>query len=116
MRIDIQARGFSLTESLLDAVERRAEDFRLAFPDLSPQIQVRLFDVNGDRGGIDKGCLLHARIGQGGRAVVASELDSDMYRAIQAAFTRLDKATRTTLKRRYRTRRDSLRLMTEASL
>ena len=63
MRIDVQARGFSLTDSLLGAVERRAADFRTAFPDLQPQIQVRLFDVNGQRGGIDKGCLLHARLG-----------------------------------------------------
>ena len=115
MRIDIQARGFSLTESLLEAVERRADDFRSAFPDLTPQIQVRLFDVNGQRGGVDKGCLLHARIGDGNRAVVASELDSDLYRAINSAFTRLDKATRTTLRRRYRTRRDSLKLMTETN-
>jgi ribosome hibernation promoting factor len=114
MRIDIQARGFSLTEALLGAVEQRAEDYRLAFPDLSPQIQVRLFDVNGRRGGIDKGCLLHARIGDGSNALVASDLDSDMYCAISAAFARLDRATRTSLRRRYRVRRDSPRLTTEA--
>jgi ribosome-associated translation inhibitor RaiA len=115
MRIDIQARGFSLTEGLLEAVEQRAEDYRAAFPDLQPQIQVRLFDVNGTRGGIDKGCLLHARIGRGRNAVIASDLDSDLYHAINAAFARLDRATRTSLRRRYRDRRDTLPLATETA-
>jgi ribosome-associated translation inhibitor RaiA len=70
---------------------------------------VRLFDVNGVRGGIDKGCLLHARIGLNRRAVVATDVDNDLYHAIQAAFARLDRATRTTVRRRYRIRRDSPR-------
>ncbi len=78
MHIDIQARGFSLTEFLLAAVEERAESFRDAFPNLNPQIQVRLFDVNGNRGGVDKGCLLHARLGRGRRSVVVSDVDSDL--------------------------------------
>jgi ribosome-associated translation inhibitor RaiA len=115
MRIDIQARGFSLTEALLSSVEQRAESYRVAFPDLNPQIQVRLFDVNANRGGMDKGCLLHARLGAGHNAVVASDLDSDLYHAINAAFARLDRATRTTLRRRYRRRRDSHQLTTEAA-
>ena len=113
MHIDIQARGFSLSESLLAAVEERCEDFRAAFPQLQPQIQVRLFDVNGDRGGIDKGCLLHTRLGVGRRSVVVSDVDSDLYRAIGAAFVRLDRATRTQLGRRYRVRRSTLNLATE---
>jgi ribosome-associated translation inhibitor RaiA len=109
MQIDIQARGFTLTDALQDAVERRARAYRAAFPDLRPQLMVRLFDVNGVRGGIDKGCLLHARIGLNRGAVVATDVDNDLYHAIQAAFARLDRATRTTVRRRYRIRRDSPR-------
>jgi len=115
MRIDVQARGFSLSEALLTAVEERAEHFRLAFPELQPQIQVRLFDVNGDHGGPDKGCELHARLGIRGRTIVTSDVDADLYRAIAAAFVRLDRAARHQLRRRYRRRRDSLRLITEAN-
>lgn len=114
MQIDVQARGFSLTDALLDAVEHRAQDFADAFPDLRPHLQVRLFDVHGRRGGVDKGCLLHARIGAGRKVVVASDLDTDLYHAINAAFARLDRATRTALRRRYRSR-ESLRLMPSAS-
>jgi putative sigma-54 modulation protein len=113
VKLDIQARGFSLTEALLDTIERRADDFQASFPDQRPQIQVRLFDINGNRGGIDKGCLLHARLGRAHETVVASDVDSDMYRAIGSAFERLDRGARTQLRRRYRVRRDSTRL-TEA--
>jgi ribosome-associated translation inhibitor RaiA len=113
MRIDIQARGFSLSEALLTAVEERAEHFRLAFPDPDPQIQVRLFDVNGDHGGADKACELHARLGIRGRTIVTSDVDTDLYRAIAGAFVRLDRAARHQIRRRYRVRRDSLRLITE---
>jgi ribosome-associated translation inhibitor RaiA len=105
MQLDIQARGFSLTEFLLAAVEERAEDFKVAFPHLNPQIQVRLFDINGTRGGVDKGCLLHARLGRGRRSVVITDVDSDLYRAISGAFVRLDRAVRTELGRSYRLRR-----------
>jgi ribosome hibernation promoting factor len=113
MRIDVQARGFSLSEALLMAVEDRAEHFRLAFPDLDPQLQVRLFDVNGTRGGADKACELHARLGLRGRTIVASDLDADLYRAIAGAFVRLDRAARHQIGRRYRVRRDLSRLITE---
>jgi ribosome-associated translation inhibitor RaiA len=113
MHLDIQARGFSLTEFLLGAVEERAEDFRASFPNLNPQIQVRLFDVNGNRGGVDKGCLLHARLGRGRRTVVVSDVDRDMYRAIAAAFARLDNATRAQTRPRHRDRTTFLKLATE---
>lgn len=113
MHIDIQARGFSLTEFLLAAVEERAQNFRTAFPNLNPHIQVRLFDVNGTRGGVDKGCLLHARLGRGRRSVVVSDVDSDLYRAIGAAFVRLDRATRAQTCRGRRVRPSSLKLATE---
>jgi len=110
MRIDIQARGFSLTEAMLHAIEHRAHDYREAFPDQKPALSVRLFDLNGaPRGGVDKGCLVHARIGAGRRTVVASDVDSDLYLAIQSAFAKLERATRTAVERRERFRRDTLR-------
>jgi len=105
MQLDIQARGFSLTEFLLAAVEQCAEEFRTAFPHLKPQIQVRLFDINGPRGGADKGCLLHVRLGRGRRSVVVTDVDADLYRAIVGAFARLDRAVRTGQGRERRWRR-----------
>ena len=100
MRTDVQARGFSLTDALRSAVEHEAQEYAERFAEVPTSVQVRLFDVNGGRGGLDKGCLVSARVGRGGRIVVATDLDSDLYRAIPAAFAKLDRGTRSILRRR----------------
>lgn len=105
MELDIQTRGFPMTDSLALAVREEAEDYQGAFPDLPLRLKVRLFDVNGRRGGLDKGCLIHAHAGRGAAVVVASDLDDDLYRAIAAAFARLSRATRAKLARRQALRR-----------
>jgi ribosome-associated translation inhibitor RaiA len=105
MQIDIQARQFSLTEALRNTVEAEARQYEADFADRLHSLNVRLFDVNGTKGGIDKGCLLFARIGRGQATVVASGIDSDMYRAIAAAFSRLARGTRHSLDRNRRVRR-----------
>jgi ribosome-associated translation inhibitor RaiA len=107
MHTDVQSRGFSLTPALRAAVDHEARDFAKRFPNLSATLKVRLFDVNGRRGGLDKGCLVHARVGEGRRNVVASDLDSDLYRAISAAFVKLERGTRTVLGRGRAGRHDS---------
>jgi hypothetical protein len=84
MRTDVQARGFVLTAALRCAVEHEAQEYAERFPEVPTGIQVRLFDVNGRRGGLDKGCL---------------------YRAIPAAFAKLDRGTRSILGRRHACRR-----------
>ncbi len=105
MELDIQTRGFPMTDALALAVRQEAEDYQSNFPDLPLRLKVRLFDVNGRRGGLDKGCLIHAHAGRGAAVVVASELDDDLYRAIGAAFVRLSRATRAKLTRRLALRR-----------
>jgi putative sigma-54 modulation protein len=104
MRTDVQARGFSLTPSLRAAVTHEAREFAERFPKLPTVLQVRLFDVNGPRGGADKGCLVHARVGRGARVVVATEIDGDLYRAIAAAFVKLERGTEAALGRRLSAR------------
>lgn len=103
MTLDLQSRGFALTEALAAAIRREARRYAESFPGLTPQLQVRVFDINGERGGLDKGCLVKARAGRS--IVVASDLDSDLYRAIPAAFARLARATRSQLDRRRGLRR-----------
>lgn len=105
MRTDVQARGFSLTEALRSAVEREVYDYAAQFSNRPRSLQVRLFDVNGTRGGLDKGCLAYAKMGGGHTVVVATDIDSDMYRAIPAAFAKLARATRAALGRRRAKRR-----------
>lgn len=99
MLIDIQARGFSLTSALRSAVEGEAREYAGRLPEPPQSVRVRLFDVNGPRGGRDKGCLVYARVGRGNRGAVATDIDCDLYRAIGVAFARLTQATRATLNR-----------------
>jgi hypothetical protein len=92
MQIDVQARGFTLTRALAAAVQREAAELAAIVGGRSAWLQVRLFDVNSAKGGIDKGCLVTVRIGRLRRTSVASSLDADLYRAIPAGFDKLRRA------------------------
>jgi ribosome-associated translation inhibitor RaiA len=92
---------------LLSAVKTEAAAYAAQFTDVNATFQVRLFDVNAARGGIDKGCLVSVRLGRGRKIIVASELDSDLYRAIPAAFNKLSRATRAAITREHTLRRTS---------
>jgi putative sigma-54 modulation protein len=105
MKIDLQARNFPLTEALRHAVETEARRYHAEFAERPQALSVRLFDVNGIRHGIDKGCLVSARVGSFKSTVVASGIDADLYRAITAAFSRLTRGTRQSLNRSRHLRR-----------
>ncbi len=105
MNTDIQARGFALTEALRRAVEKEAQAYANRFQDQLLGVHVRLFDVNGPRGGPDKGCLAYGRFGRGGAVVVATDIAPDLYDAIPAAFAKLNRATRNAQARRHTLRR-----------
>lgn len=103
MNIDVQARGFALTEAIHSAIRR--ETAQLAAVDSAHRLQVRLFDVNGTRGGIDKGCLVTLHLSREKRVIVATDLDSDIYRAIPAAFNKLRRALGAAVRRSRSLRR-----------
>jgi putative sigma-54 modulation protein len=100
MKTDIQSRGFSLSPALKAAVEAHAEHYRGHFPRLSPGITVRLFDINGTRGGPDKGCLVHVHLGRDGAELVASTVHADLYLAIASAFAKAARSTAAITRRR----------------
>ncbi|MDH4105224.1 MAG: HPF/RaiA family ribosome-associated protein [Gammaproteobacteria bacterium] len=104
MKVDIQARSFRLTAALKSAVHREIARLAGGLGDGITRVSVRLFDVNGLRGGPDKGCLVHAQFADGS-SIVASDVDNDMYRSLPVAFEkllrsrRMDRARRQTLRR-----------------
>lgn len=107
MSTDICARGFSLTPALRATVEREAGALAGRFPDGVHDVSVRLFDVNGRKGGVDKGCLVHARVGRPAAVVVATDIDADLYQAIAAAFEKLARAARSAQRRQQTLRRST---------
>lgn len=87
MQIDIQARDFPLTEALRGHIKRRL-GFALSARDGHIQrVKVRLTDINGPRGGVDKNCHIQvvlARLPD----VVIEDTEADLYIAIDRAADR----------------------------
>jgi putative sigma-54 modulation protein len=107
MYIDVQSRGFSLTRALQHAIEDEAQQYAARCPNALADVRVRLFDTNGPRGGSDKACLVQARLNHRRESVVASHVDADLYRAIAAAFAKLERGTRSVLGSRLAHRREA---------
>jgi ribosomal subunit interface protein len=87
MQINIQARGFSLTKALKNHVENRLGFTFLHASSRVNRVRVRLSDLNGPRGGVDKCCLVEVRL-EGLQIVVVEDIQSDMYTAINRAVGR----------------------------
>lgn len=88
MLIGIQSRGFALSDGLKAHVERR---LRTALGSISERVQsvvVRLTDVNGPRGGVDKHCVMHAQL-PSASPVIIKQADANLYLAIDRAADRL---------------------------
>ena len=107
MRIDIQARGFDLTEGLREHAERRLQ-FALSWVSVRT-VRVCLFDVNGPRGGNDKRCRIQIPMA-GAQNVVVEDAEADLYLAIDRAADRTER----TMARRLGRLREHRHLRLEA--
>ena len=87
MHIDIQARGFELTDGLREHTMRRLSFATDWARDEVRRVTVRLSDINGPRGGEDKRCLIQIPLA-GRTDIVIDELDSDLYVAIDRVAER----------------------------
>jgi putative sigma-54 modulation protein len=90
MHIDIQARGFELTDGLREHTMRRLSFATDWARDEVRRVTVRLSDINGPRGGEDKRCLIQIPLA-GKTDIVIDELDSDLYVAIDKAIGRIER-------------------------
>jgi len=103
MQIEIQARNFSLTRAMRVYIERRM-GFALnrCYRHVN-RILVRLYDINGPRGGNDKSC--HLEVFLPGQAVVVEDTEADLYVAINRASSRAGRTVMRQLRRRRRINR-----------
>lgn len=101
MNIQIHAQDFTLTEGLREHVTRRLAYALNHGRDSVSRIVVRLCDVNGPRGGVDKRCGIEVRL-KGAPAVAIEDTEADLYVAIDRAAERVGR----TLDRRLARRRD----------
>jgi len=95
MQVSIQSRSFTLTDALRDHVQKRLGFTFSRVRNRVQLVQVRLSDLNGPRGGIDKCCAIKVCM-QGLPDVVVEDVQADMYHAIDRAT---DRSARTTMRR-----------------
>ena len=93
--LSIQSRGFTLTPALKQRVRERIGLILGNTSHPVMNVDVRLSDINGPRGGIDKKCQIHIRL-SGYPSVTVTDIQHDMYYAIDRAASR---ATRTMRRR-----------------
>jgi len=107
VNINIQARGFDLTEGLREHTRKRLQ-FALGWANHEVRsITVCLSDVNGPRGGNDKRCRIQIPLA-GSRDVVIEDVDADLYVAINRAAERIERTMARRLERLRGHRREQI--------
>ena len=84
MKIDIQCTGFTLTDGIRASLMKRLTDDLNHGDDQVTRVIVRLSDINGPRGGVDKRCLIEVRL-KHAPALVIEDTEADLYLAIDRA-------------------------------
>ena len=87
MHIDIQSRGFSLTEALFKYTQKRVLNAMSYCSGHVNRVVIRLSDTNGPRGGSDKRCHIQVVLA-GIPDVVVEDTKVDLYAAIDRAINR----------------------------
>lgn len=107
MQLDIQAREFSLTEALRNHAELRLRSTLTCFNGHIQQIDMRLSDINGPRGGSDKRCQVRIVL-SGQPDVVIEDTQADLYLAINRSVERAGRTVQRRLDRMRKQARQTL--------
>jgi ribosome-associated translation inhibitor RaiA len=104
MQIELQALNFPITDDLREHIHRRLGFALSSRGDQITGIVVRLSDINGPRGGVDKHCQVRITLA-GLPEIVIEKTDADLYGAIDRAAHRASLAVSRRLgKRRTKAR------------
>ena len=88
MRFDIRIQKLDLHQEVSHYIERRLRFSPSRLASRLRTVNVRVFDVNGPRGGIDKCCRITAHLFPS-ETVVMQEVDADLFVAIDRATRRI---------------------------
>ncbi len=98
MKIDVRFRGIRVSEALREYAVRRVRFQLSRFDGDVGSVVVRIGDVNGPRGGVDKRCLVEAR-GRAFGPVAVEDASADAYAAVGTAVGRVARAVRREIER-----------------
>ncbi len=101
MQIQIHSDDFDLTDGLREHIVRRMAYSLNHGRDVISRVVVRLTDVNGPRGGVDKSCGIEVRL-IGTSAIAIDETQADLYVAIDHAAERTGRTLDRRLARRQK--------------
>ena len=102
----IRSMGSALDETHRDYLRRKLHRLLEKFGSAVERVSVRLEDVNGPRGGIDKRCQVKIVL-KGLPSVYVDERDSSVQAAMDRALGRANRAVRQALQRRLHRRNRS---------
>ncbi len=106
MRMTVYGLSFELTDAIVQHVEGRIKLSLGTASDRIDAVFVRLSDINGNRGGVDKCCRITVRLRHLRSNVVVEAVDRDLYVAVNQAAARAKHALWRQLKRRRTLRRE----------
>jgi putative sigma-54 modulation protein len=98
MKLTIHSNGLNLEPLMQNRIARRMGFALGRFGDKVGRVAVRLADINGPRGGVDKRCRVLVDVASGGPTVV-EVTDSDLRSAIDRAADRIGRAVHRKLER-----------------
>ena len=110
MRLDIRIQKVDLPKEVNRYIERRLRFCLGRFETRIRRVSVRIFDINGPRGGADKRCRVTVRLIPSD-VIVVQEVNADLFAAIDRAAERAGQTLARKLHRArdLRTQRESVR-------
>jgi putative sigma-54 modulation protein len=112
MELSIRTHGLDISEPLRAYTERRLRFSLDGFATQLEGVEVRLDDINGPRGGVDKRCAIKVILRRVG-VVFARAAGDNVYSTVDSAAARIRSAVSRTLSRR-RARRTIRRTLTRS--
>jgi ribosomal subunit interface protein len=95
-------------EDIAARIEQIVDGVLARWRDQVTRIEVHLSDINSDKGGVDKKCVLEVRL-ENRPPIAASAEAEELYVAVKRAAEKLDKALDSDIGRVERRSRESLR-------
>ena len=103
MHIEIITRNVELTTEDHERAEERCSRMLSRYGDHIRHVTIRLLDINGPRGGVDKRCTLMIRLRDGGQVTVNRTAETG-----GAAIGRSLEVARSKIRNRYGTRKGGI--------
>jgi putative sigma-54 modulation protein len=115
MQLEIRIKKIDIPKAVHHYIERRLRFSLSRFERRIRRVNVRIFDLNGPRGGADKCCRIAILLASSD-PVVVQEVNTDLFTAIDRAAERAGQklARRLHRARDLRTQRESVRVVAES--